>query len=611
MKLLYIWVQASENGFIKEKGFNIGGKYFYQYDVKENSLTFEEKMGYIKDFWGENISEICSVVGINGAGKSTLLSEIVKLILKMDNRKRIVVYEIEEGIFYTHNLEHEIIVEAGIERRELKDEEIVDTIFISNSMEPIFEGCRGIRPEIGRYILNDAMLAKEGEKITRDFQLCRGKGDTGEVERRNQLIRLADSRKINQYTDIDNLFKVYFLINASLKEYGMEKWGKIVIRFNCNSSIFATDRRSMFLYKISNKLIIKRRTFFDEIKFFFYLEIQHYYENQICSGLEEIEIIDIYRIREKIEKIVLAKNGKACDMEYYFINAANELIELHNILTKGIQDKDERGTYLQADFGEFRNFLRQIFKAVRRRQASFLLRYFSFELDKKASGEEALLKLYSRIYWVFCSQEQRKNIILLIDEIDLYMHPKWQRVLINRLVNDIGKIVGEESKIQIIFTTHSPIILSDIPKANILFLKNEQGKCVVENNEIHKETFGNNVHTLFLDSFFLDEEGTIGEYAERKINEVIQLLRKGDIPKDAEQGIKEVIKCVGDPLINKKLMLLYKEVIKGEFDEKILKNKTEINTIDSMIVLLKKQIKNLQESIYDLERMKNDKNSVN
>ncbi|MBR4982837.1 MAG: AAA family ATPase [Lachnospiraceae bacterium] len=596
---------------MKEEGFNIGGEYFYQYDAKQKRLTSQEKKGYIKEFWGENISEICSVVGTNGAGKSTLLSEIVKFILKMDNCRRIVIYEIDEGIFYTHNLEHEIIVEAGIERRELKDEEIVETIFISNSMEPLFEGCRGIRPEIGRYILNDAMLATEGEKITRDFRLSREKWDTNKGIRKNQLATLADSKRINRYENIDNLFKVYFLTNASLKEYGMEKWGKIVIRFNCNNAILATEKRNMFLYKISNNLIIKRRTFFDEIKFFYYLEIQHYYENQICYGLEEITIIDIYRIRESIEKIALAKNGKACDMEYYFISAADELIEFHNMLSKVIQDKDEKGTYLQADFWGFRDFLKQIFKAVRERRASFLLRYFSFELDKTASGEDALLKLYSRIYWVFCSQEQRKNIILLIDEIDLYMHPKWQRVLINKLVNDIGKIVGEESKIQIIFTTHSPIILSDIPKANILFLKNEQGKCVVENNEIHKETFGNNVHTLFLDSFFLDEEGTIGEYAERKINEVIQLLRKGDIPKDAEQGIKEVIKCVGDPLINKKLMLLYKEVIKGEFDEMILKNKTEINTIDSMIVLLKKQIKNLQESIYDLERMKNDKNSVN
>lgn len=611
MKLLYIWVQDSENEFIKEEGFNVGGKYFYQYDVKEKRLTCREKKGYIKYFWGENISEICAVVGINGAGKSTLLSEIVKFVLKLDNCKRIVIYEIEEGIFYTHNLEHDIITEGEIKRREIKEDEIGKNIFISNSMETLFEGYSGIRPEIGRYILNDVMLATEGEKITRNFRLSKEKWDMSEGTRKNQVATLADLKQINQYKNIDNLLKVYFLANASLKEYGIRKERRVIVRFNSNNSIFASEKRSKFLYKISDELIKERDNFFDEIKFFFYLETQYYYENQICYGLEEITIIDIYKIRERIEKIALAKTGKACDMEYYFINAADELIELHNMLSKGKQNKDDRGVYLQADFGEFRDFLKQIFKAVRERRASFLLRYFSFELDKTASGEDALLKLYSRIYWVFCSQEQRKNLILLIDEIDLYIHPKWQRILINKLVNDIGMIVGKDTKIQIIFTTHSPIILSDIPKANILFLKNEQGKCVVENNENHKETFGNNVHILFLDSFFLDEEGTIGEYAEGKINEVIQLLRKGDISIEADQGIREVIKCVGDPLIHKKLKLLYREMTKGKFDENILKINKEISTIDSMIALLKKQIANLQESIYDLERMKNDKNSVN
>lgn len=190
------------------------------------------------------------------------------------------------------------------------------------------------------------------------------------------------------------------------------------------------------------------------------------------------------------------------------------------------------------------------------------------------------------------------------------MHPKWQRILINRLVNDIGEVLGKNNKIQIIFTTHSPIILSDIPKANILFLRNEQGKCIVENNEEHKQTFGNNVHTLFLDSFFLNAEGTIGEYAEKKINDAIQMLRKGKISETSAIEIKNVIECVGDPLINKKLMILYKEMTGEDIDIKKIENSVGVNVVDSMILMLKEQIENLQKSIYDLEKMKNDKNTT-
>lgn len=605
-KILYMWVQESENEFIKGKGFNIGGPYFYKYDVEEKRLTCQGKKGYIEGFWGENISDLCSVVGINGAGKSTLLFEIMMFILKADNNKRIVVYQIEGKIFYTHNLEYEIIVEPKIEKREIKAGEIGEPIFVSNSMEEVFKGSGEVRTGIGRYILNDASLAIEGEKLIGDFQLENGIWDTDEDVRRNQLHTLADLKEIGRYENLDNLFKVYFLANASLSKYGMEKWGKVIIRFNyCDFK-----KRRKFLNKISRDLIRKKEIFFDELKLLFYMEIQFFYGNTIYEGLRELKIEDIYGIREEVKKIALKNDKKVQDMEDYFVSAANEIIDFHAILSKGVQGKDNIGSYFQIEFSECKKILKQIFTAVQEKKPSFLLRYFSFELEKRASGEDALIKLYSRIYWVFSSKSCRKNNILFIDEIDLYMHPKWQRILINRLVNDIGEVLGKNNKVQIIFTTHSPIILSDIPKANILFLRNEKGKCIVENNKEHKQTFGNNVHTLFLDSFFLDAEGTIGEYAEKKINDAIQMLRKGKISGTSAIEIKNVIECVGDPLINKKLMILYKEMTGEDVDIKKIENSVGINVVDSMILMLKEQIENLQKSIYDLEKMKNDKNTT-
>jgi hypothetical protein len=60
---------------------------------------------------------------------------------------------------------------------------------------------------------------------------------------------------------------------------------------------------------------------------------------------------------------------------------------------------------------------------------------------------------------------QYLNIVL--DEIELYYHPEWQRTYINDMLDAIGKInftnIAFIKGLNIVFLTHSPYILSDIP----------------------------------------------------------------------------------------------------------------------------------------------------
>ena len=81
MKLLFLWINCSKNGYIKKRGFNIAGKYIWKYDDKKKLLSFKNKEGYIEQFWNEqnnNIEDLSVIVGANGSGKSTLLSEIMR-----------------------------------------------------------------------------------------------------------------------------------------------------------------------------------------------------------------------------------------------------------------------------------------------------------------------------------------------------------------------------------------------------------------------------------------------------------------------------------------------------------------------------------------------------
>ena len=73
--------------------------------------------------------------------------------------------------------------------------------------------------------------------------------------------------------------------------------------------------------------------------------------------------------------------------------------------------------------------------------------------------------------------------IVLIDEVDMHLHPEWQR----RIVEDLHYIFP---KVQFIVTTHSPSVLANVTKEHVLLL--EDGKVFVP----HNTTYGRDVTSI-------------------------------------------------------------------------------------------------------------------
>lgn len=65
--------------------------------------------------------------------------------------------------------------------------------------------------------------------------------------------------------------------------------------------------------------------------------------------------------------------------------------------------------------------------------------------------------------------------VVLIDEIDLHLHPKWQRKIIEQLTEIFPNT-------QFIATAHSPLIVQAAPDANIILLEREGNQVVARNN---------------------------------------------------------------------------------------------------------------------------------
>jgi hypothetical protein len=183
------------------------------------------------------------------------------------------------------------------------------------------------------------------------------------------------------------------------------------------------------------------------------------------------------------------------------------------------------------------------------------------------------------------------NFIVLLDEIDIGFHPDWQKRAI-QYVCDFLKLIPEK-KFHLVFTTHSPFLLSDLPKENVIFLekykKNEEkdqkdGNCKNVTKETNIETFGANIHTLLSNGFFMND-GLMGVFAKSKINEVYNFIVQKDTNFiKTKKEAQNIINLIGEPLIQKQLQKLFDET----FD------KTNL-TLDDEIELLEKKLNALKE----------------
>lgn len=173
---------------------------------------------------------------------------------------------------------------------------------------------------------------------------------------------------------------------------------------------------------------------------------------------------------------------------------------------------------------------------------------FSYSLS---SGEMSLLNVFSSLFKIINSkfnhykkEQKMANFIIIIDEADMLLHPDWQKKYINSLISFLNSFTTTFT-MQLLIATHSPIMLSDIPKQNVLFLQNENGIREVKGCD----TFASNIFQLFREGFFIGDTG-IGVYAEQKLKEIVDHIHNNDID---DNELRKLINSVGDTFLRNKL----------------------------------------------------------
>lgn len=153
-----------------------------------------------------------------------------------------------------------------------------------------------------------------------------------------------------------------------------------------------------------------------------------------------------------------------------------------------------------------------------------------------------------------------RNICMVLDEVEICFHPEYQRTFVNSLLTLLERTrLNKEFGINVIIVTHSPFVLSDLPKGNILYLEN--GENVTSKKKLN--TFGANVNELLCQSFFLSG-GFMGEFAKKKIESLANSLQnENQYGIWDEMNAMDLIDVVGDEVIQYQLQQMFSKKFKN------------------------------------------------
>ena len=297
-------------------------------------------------------------------------------------------------------------------------------------------------------------------------------------------------------------------------------------------------------------------------------------ENRCCDSLEKIKIYmevlnETWNWVKKIKQLkgeinpeyheeVIGEQRKLLHDFFYLLNELSEEYFLEdkviiNLKEEFIPKEKEAIDKLLKKYDELPDYLDENYEIVER-----VRNFINIFLEGTSDGEKILLNILSFIgnlvQDVINAEkniEEVNNFIILFDEIELYLHPEWSRKIFNEIIENLNRV--KKCRFQLIFATHTPFIISNMPKENVIILEAENG--VIESKECEIETFGANIFDLYKDTFFI--ESSFGEFARKKIK---KLVNTNELDDAEIESAEYLISSIGEKLIRTQLEKRLKKI---------------------------------------------------
>lgn len=603
MELIYLWIEDYKN--IKQQGFNFGPNFTCSYDAKNKELEVRKKDSI--NIFPSHI-KLNAIIGGNGSGKSSLIEVIFlsffnnKIIQEQDenwalfcegNNIYISTLKGRGRTFNTQDLPEGFELIQTDYKKHFNIHynpslETMSSFFLNHimKMQREYDGnIYDIRykpleqinaisfPNKNRHIINIKVI--ENTSMLNIFKAIESQKDkidkiinsSFDIKLRFIPIKINLKIDINEFTnsfstgDTRDMITNETTISLSLRNLYFYFFVFIT------QSIIKTDKISISFLKDGELKSILLRTYENKSTSI----ITYIYENlqDFIDTVNKIKLVDIIiddskkldlnvlALANLIDIVKLEDNTNVLCKEIDNIELINKILP-HIPIFITVDAQDKNGINF-SDFGSGeKNIIRFVYSLI------FYISFFGYNKDNDKLVDDA--KLFN----------------IMIDEIEIGLNPKCQKQLTTIIIHLLNNF--NNKKFILTIASHSPFILSDIPKENVVFL--QDGKQVYPDIN----TFGANIHTLLSHGFFL-KDGLMGDFAKEKINEIIRYLNEDGTTtiSDNEEAQKR-IDIIGEPILRKQLQKM--------LDSKRLQKVDKIDKIEN-------EIKRLSD---ELESLKNDKN---
>jgi predicted ATPase len=604
-----MWINRTSNNFIKSQGILFSNKYHIEFDGTRH-LKISKNSNYINIYNEDNrkpLVNVNAIVGKNGAGKTTILKHISDLNIlsklsdtqingydehaKKENEQNtgLQIWEDNERIKISYNFEKEIDIKS-------------DTDY---DQEHVVSGVSKINENISKIYITDAKYSPFGNSISTSKGRITSAAITTEIldviRKMYFDYKIKDGPLIEDSPynatciisslGIDNLRFQDFL-DISYYSYLITKGiensylGNRIEEIYINVDFLKTRLRRISSNESLNQNHYKTSIDFDKrykeregfwsrlfvnlnedkfdlvvkLKLNMISEIDYITEFLDDKNLNLVNIDEM--VKMAIESIEIEKNKE------YYLTAYKDIDSFEKIISNAIPSTNNLS---ESDFAYTKNYkindnkdkenFRQMVILINElfEKKSFIMKYLHIEGKGISSGERVILNFFSWLNMLTKFEKLgfenvvglNKDILILIDELDINLHPEWQQQILGFFIDEINRQF-QNHNIQLIFTTHSPIMLSDIPSSNIVYVKKNDSNEPLIFNKFYDQTFASNIYQLFNNSFFMMHKGAIGSVSLQYINDLIEYINNGK-KNSIENNITRKLDIIGDPIIKNKL----------------------------------------------------------
>lgn len=538
------------NELFKEEIFNFSDEFKVDFNFETNELKIDKNPDYIKNFYGESIYNISPIVGINGTGKTTVLN--------------IISYYSPDKFEHDPDNQYFFLFELG--KREDKVRFKISSTNLSVKNLPA--GGTFYRKQDGSFDCDPEYY--EGDKNILYVNL-QSKGG-GTIGYRTALNPKGLVMFINSYFWLSDREIISSALSCSLEieDYVLKDYSDSIPRgINAIGFLIYKSIHNIFYEEVEFIKKCLSEPLLDECEKYLKEDVSDYEDSGFNLLLDIVKELNQNEVKEEENKL----KDETRKVKKDYVESIIDIVNIFREIRENGSLIDNKSSSILLKYSNNRRLFEDLNnRLVQYTKSKELMRNLCYRLNENfnnyylleenpdyhmSTGEGNIIEIFSQLYtYLSMHEESSEDIILLVDELESGMHLEWSRRLIQILIDNLSEILEDEGKgrkIQLIFTTHSPYMLSDIKPGNVIMIEKNQDTGYSE-GKILQNTFAKNIQKIMKENLI---DNIYGDFALAKINSMIERLNGEEEHEGNEEELLKEIHLISEPILRNKLLEMY------------------------------------------------------